>query len=59
VFEDIQVLRPTILPGVPVVFTKMLHKIMEKKDKKGGLSKLLFDWGYDWKKSNLNQGKKI
>ena len=49
-------LKPTILPGVPRLFSRMFDKVMQTKDKKGGISKFLFDLGYNSKKSLLDEG---
>ncbi len=45
-FEDIAVLKPTLLPGVPRLFSRVFDKVMQGKDNKGGIAKFLFDLGY-------------
>ncbi len=57
-FEDMEILKPTILPGVPRLFSRMFQKVMAGKDQKGGISKFLFDLGYSSKQAILEEGNK-
>jgi len=56
-FDDIAVLKPTILPGVPRLFSRVFDKVMQGKDNKGGIAKMLFDLGYTSKQGLLDEGK--
>jgi len=45
VVEDLQLVKPTILFGVPRIFSKVYDSIQAKMDDDGGLAKALFDMG--------------
>lgn len=55
-FEDIAILRPTIFPGVPRLFSRMYDKVMQGVNTKGGISKYLFDFAYSSKSKSLDEG---
>jgi long-chain acyl-CoA synthetase len=56
-FDDMAVLKPTLLPGVPRLFSRVFDKVFQAKDKKGGISKFLFDIGYSSRQSVLDRGQ--
>jgi long-subunit acyl-CoA synthetase (AMP-forming) len=49
-------LKPSILPGVPRLFSRIFQKVMQGKDQKGGIAKFLFDLGYTSKQAILEEG---
>lgn len=56
-FEDMEILKPSILPGVPRLFSRIFQKVMQGKDQKGGIAKFLFDLGYNSKQAILEEGQ--
>lgn len=56
--EDIQELKPTIFCGVPRVFDRIYTGINDKILSGGALKRKLFQWAYNYKLKNLNEGLK-
>jgi len=55
--EDAADLKPTIFPGVPRVFNRLYDVVMSTIEKKGGITKLLFDYAYSQKRELLKYGQ--
>eukprot|EP01090_Pellita_catalonica_P023128 TRINITY_DN9303_c0_g1_i1.p1 TRINITY_DN9303_c0_g1~~TRINITY_DN9303_c0_g1_i1.p1 ORF type:complete len:549 (+),score=78.51 TRINITY_DN9303_c0_g1_i1:199-1845(+) len=55
-FEDIEELRPTILPSVPRLFNRLYDKVMAQMNLLTGFRKQLFLRGWHTKKENLKRG---
>ncbi len=55
-FEDIKVLRPTIMPAVPRVLNRLYDKISAGMLAKGGMKSLLFRKACEQKVSGLHHG---
>ncbi|KAK2953070.1 putative Long chain acyl-CoA synthetase 7, peroxisomal [Blattamonas nauphoetae] len=55
--DDIFTLRPTIMAGVPRVFSKTYGKIAGQIEKKGFLARMAFKVAYRTKLKALNEGK--
>lgn len=53
-FDDIQVLKPTIFPSVPRLFNRIYDKIYSALKKKSGLMQSLINKGVDQKLKRLN-----
>jgi long-chain acyl-CoA synthetase len=56
-FDDIQLLRPTLFPSVPRLFNRLFDKVNSTIATTGGLKKFLYEWGYATKKSQLDYGQ--
>ncbi|KAG0489001.1 hypothetical protein HPP92_007812 [Vanilla planifolia] len=56
--EDIQELKPTIFCGVPRIYDRIYAGINQKIQSAGLLSRLLFEYAYQHKLSNLKKGMK-
>lgn len=54
--QDIEVLKPTVLAGVPRVFDRIYAAINDTVSKSGALKKMLFNKGYRAKKALLSKG---
>jgi len=55
--DDIAVLKPTIFPSVPRLFSKIHDKIKDTIEKTGGISKALFDRAFASKEANMPYGE--
>lgn len=55
-FDDIQVLKPTIFPSVPRLWNRLYDKVMNTIREEGGLKQTLFEWGFGSKKDALQAG---
>ena len=51
--EDIPILKPTVMAGVPRIYARMYDKVMQGVEAKGGLVKALFTWGMKAKMSKF------
>ncbi|KAJ7294140.1 hypothetical protein O6H91_Y275800 [Diphasiastrum complanatum] len=56
--DDVGELRPTLFAGVPRVFERIYSGIQSKTTQAGGLRKLIFDFGYNYKLHWLKKGLK-
>ncbi|KAK0583154.1 hypothetical protein LWI29_034038 [Acer saccharum] len=54
--EDIQELKPTMFSGVPRVYDRIYTGISSKIQSGGALSKKLFDYAYNYKLRNMENG---
>eukprot|EP00283_Hemiselmis_rufescens_P007943 CAMPEP_0173430042 /NCGR_PEP_ID=MMETSP1357-20121228/8569_1 /TAXON_ID=77926 /ORGANISM="Hemiselmis rufescens, Strain PCC563" /LENGTH=704 /DNA_ID=CAMNT_0014394313 /DNA_START=78 /DNA_END=2192 /DNA_ORIENTATION=+ len=56
VTDDIPMLRPTVMAGVPRVYSRIYDKVTQGIAKKGGIAKLMFSWGYNEQSFWVNRG---
>lgn len=54
--EDIQELKPTMFSGVPRVYDRIYTGISNKISSGGALSKILFEFAYNYKLGNMKKG---
>jgi len=50
--EDVPMLRPTVMAGVPRIYSRMFDKVTQGIEEKGGLAKVLYNWGMASNKSS-------
>jgi len=55
-FDDIQVLKPTLFPSVPRLFNKLHDKVIQTVKEGGGFKETLFNKAYDTKIKALETG---
>ncbi|KAJ3432282.1 long-chain-fatty-acid--coa ligase [Anaeramoeba flamelloides] len=55
--NDISELKPTVMAGVPRVFSRIYDRVLATVEKKGGISKWMFNKGYKSKSKNLTKNK--
>jgi len=53
---DLEMLRPTILSGIPWIYERMYKKLMQQVTKSNGLKQWLFTKGLNTKKEKAQQG---
>jgi len=51
--DDLPTLRPTVMAGVPRIYSRIYDKVTQGIDAKGGIAKLLFGWGMQAKWSKF------
>jgi len=54
--EDIQVLRPTILVGVPRVFNRVYDRVMAQLNEGGAIKRAIFNYAYSNKQQAMAAG---
>ncbi|KAJ3450361.1 long-chain-fatty-acid--coa ligase [Anaeramoeba flamelloides] len=55
--DDITELKPTVMIGVPRVFTRLYDRIMNTVKNKGKIERLIFDKGFSAKTKNISKDK--
>jgi long-chain acyl-CoA synthetase len=55
-FEDIEVLRPTVFPSVPRLFQRLYDKVTQQVASSGLFKRSLFNWAFDSKVDTLEAG---
>jgi len=55
-FEDIITLQPSLLAGVPRVWSRLYDKFQQTLEGKGTFKKFIFDWGYSSKREAVKNG---
>ncbi|KAJ3443529.1 long-chain-fatty-acid--coa ligase [Anaeramoeba flamelloides] len=55
--NDISELKPSLMVGVPRVFSRIYDKVLDTIEKKGGISKWMFNKGYKSKTEALTKDK--
>eukprot|EP00285_Hemiselmis_virescens_P006971 CAMPEP_0173389900 /NCGR_PEP_ID=MMETSP1356-20130122/13899_1 /TAXON_ID=77927 ORGANISM="Hemiselmis virescens, Strain PCC157" /NCGR_SAMPLE_ID=MMETSP1356 /ASSEMBLY_ACC=CAM_ASM_000847 /LENGTH=701 /DNA_ID=CAMNT_0014347181 /DNA_START=23 /DNA_END=2128 /DNA_ORIENTATION=+ len=56
VTDDIPLLRPTVMAGVPRVYSRIYDKVTQGIAKKGGVAQKLFSWGFSEQSFWVKQG---